>query len=280
MMPVSAGWPALIVGLAMAAVACSPRSPTPSSPAAAGGQHEVAAATAVNAQHPLINRGEAPGTPPSGMVWVPGGEFWMGCENCGMPDALPVHLVSVAGFWMDRTPVTNRAFAEFVRATHYVTVAERRPDPREFPGVPHEMLVPGSVLFTPPSGPVPLDDYSRWWRYAPGVNWRHPAGSATTLHERDEHPVVHVAWPDAVAYAKWAGRRLPTEAEFEFAARGGLDRNLYSWGDELKPGGRAPANIFEGHFPDADSRADGYAGTSPVTAFPPNGYGLYDMGGK
>jgi sulfatase modifying factor 1 len=278
MMRACARWRALTIGIAMAAVACSPRSPTPSTPVA--GQREPVPAQAGDRPHPVVNRGEPPGTPPPGMVWIPGGEFWMGCENCGMPDALPVHLVSVAGFWMDRTPVTNRAFAEFVGATHYVTVAERRPDPKDFPDVPVEKLVPGSVLFTPPPGPVPLDDYSRWWRYAPGVNWRHPGGAATTLRARDEHPAVHVAWPDAVAYAKWAGRRLPTEAEFEFAARGGLDRNLYSWGNELKPGGRAPANIFDGHFPDADSRADGYAGTSPVTAFPPNGYGLYDMGGN
>jgi formylglycine-generating enzyme len=214
------------------------------------------------------------------MVWVPGGEFWMGCEDCGMPDALPAHLVSVDGFWMDRTPVTNAAFAAFVNATHYVTVAERRPDPKDFPGVPQEKLVPGSTLFTPPRDPVPLDDYSQWWRYVPGATWRHPDGPRSTLRNRETHPVVHVAWADAVAYAHWAGKRLPTEAEFEFAARGGLDRNRYAWGNDLKPGGRSPANIFEGHFPDRDNRADGYSGTSPVTAFPPNGYGLYDVGGN
>jgi formylglycine-generating enzyme len=214
------------------------------------------------------------------MVWIPGGEFWMGCEGCGMPDALPVHLVSVHGFWMDRTPVTNHDFALFVRATGYVTVAERSPDPKQLPGVPPEMLVPGSALFTRPSHPVPLDDYSQWWRYAPRVNWGHPEGPASTIRKKQDYPVVHVAYADAVAYARWAGKRLPSEAEFEFAARGGLDRNRYSWGDELKPGGRIPANIFEGHFPDADTADDGYNNTSPVTAFPPNGYGLYDMGGN
>jgi formylglycine-generating enzyme required for sulfatase activity len=214
------------------------------------------------------------------MAWVPGGEFWMGCENCGMPDALPVHLVSIDGFWMDATPVTNEQFDRFVTATGYVTVAERTPDPRDFPGVPPDELQPGSIVFTPPAHPVPLDDYSRWWSYVPGANWRHPDGRASDLKRRERHPVVHVGWADASAYATWAGKRLPTEAEFEFAARGGLDRNLYSWGNELKPGGRVPANIWEGRFPDVNSLEDGYFTTSPVTAFPPNRYGLYDVGGN
>jgi formylglycine-generating enzyme len=229
---------------------------------------------------PPINTRPAPSPAPQGMVWIPGGQFWMGCDGCGMPDALPVHLVTVDGFWMDSAPITNRQFAAFVRATRYVTVAERRPDPKEFPGVPLDKLVPGSAVFTPPPQPVPLDDYSRWWRYVPGANWRHPDGPASSLAGRDRHPVVHVAWEDAEAYAAWAGKRLPTEAEFEFAARGGLDRNMYPWGNELKVGGKMPANIFDGHFPDADNGADGYAGTSPVTAFPANGFGLYDMGGN
>ncbi len=229
---------------------------------------------------PRINAGPAPAPAPSGMTWVPGGEFWMGCEDCGMPDAAPVHLVSVSGFWMDRTPVTNREFERFVRATRYVTIAERRPDPRQFPGAPPEVLVPGSVVFTRPQGPVPLDNYLQWWRYVPGANWRHPDGPGSSLATRAQHPVVHVAWEDAAAYAAWAGKRLPTEAEFEFAARGALDRHRYAWGNELAPGGARPANTFEGHFPHDDTHEDGYAGTSPVTAFPANGYGLHDMGGN
>ena len=243
--------------------------------------HEKAAGKTVERRRaPILNPATAPGPAPSGMVWVPGGEFWMGCEECGMPDALPVHLVSVTGFWMDTTPVTNADFDRFVNATHYVTVAERKPDPGDFPGAPPDKLVPGSIVFTPPAHPVSLDDFSQWWSYVPGANWRHPEGPGSTLNGFDNHPVVHIAFEDALAYAKWAGKRLPTEAEFEFAARGGLDRNLYPWGNELKPGGKVPANIWEGHFPDANSRADGYFKTSPVTAFPANPYGLRDIGGN
>jgi formylglycine-generating enzyme required for sulfatase activity len=245
--------------------------------------HEMAPAPAGGAAvktAPAINTAVPPGHSPKGMVWIPGGEFWMGCENCGMPDALPVHLVSVAGFWMDSAPITNHDYDTFVKATAYLTVAERRPDPKDFPGVPSDKLVPGSLVFTPPPQPVPLDDFSRWWRYVPGANWRHPEGPGSTLTRRDRHPVVHIAWEDAFAYAKWIGKRLPTEAEFEFAARGGLDRNKYPWGNELRPGGKPLANIFDGHFPDANNRSDGYTGTSPVEAFPANGYGLYDVGGN
>jgi len=214
------------------------------------------------------------------MVWIPGGEFWMGCERCGMPDALPLHLVGVDGFWMEATPVTNEQFARFVRSTGYVTVAERQPSAADLPGVPADKLKAGSIVFTPPGHPVPLDDYSQWWSYVSGASWKHPEGASSGLTGRERHPVIHVAWEDVQAYAKWANKRLPTEAEFEFAARGGLDRNLYAWGNELKPHGRVPANIWEGHFPDANSGEDGYTGTSPVDAFPANGYGLYDMGGN
>jgi formylglycine-generating enzyme len=242
--------------------------------------HAQPAAVDDSRPSPSINKTPAPGPAPAGMVWIPGGAFWMGCENCGMPDALPVHLVSVAGFWMDATPVTNADFDRFVRATKYVTVAERTPDPKDFPGVPAEKLVPGSVVFTPPTHPVALDDYSQWWSYVAGANWRHPEGPASNLKGREDHPAVQIAFEDALAYAKWSGKRLPTEAEFEFAARGGLDRNLYPWGNELRPGGKVPANIWEGHFPDVNNQADGYVRTSPVTAFPANAYGLHDVGGN
>jgi len=256
----------------------SPRQNPSTDPHAAHQKSSAGSAAARRA--PNLSATPAPGLAPSGMVWIPGGEFWMGCDECGMPDALPVHLVSVAGFWMDPTPVTNSEFDRFVRATSYVTIAERKPDPREFPGAPPDTLVPGSIVFTPPARPVSLDDFSRWWSYVPGANWRHPGGPASTLEGMDTHPVVHIAFEDALAYAKWAGKRLPSEAEFEFAARGGQDRTLYPWGNELRPGGRVPANIWEGHFPDANSRADGYFTTSPVTAFPANPYGLHDVGGN
>jgi sulfatase modifying factor 1 len=233
-----------------------------------------------NGPAPTIDATPAPLPAPEGMVWIPGGSFWMGCDGCGMPDALPVHMVSVSGFWMDPTPVTNAEFDRFVRQTRYVTVAERKPDPKEFPGVPADKLVAGSVVFTPPAHPVSLEDYSKWWSYVPGADWRHPEGPSSTLAGRERHPVVHVAFEDAAAYASWIGKRLPTEAEFEFAARGGLDRARYPWGDDLKPAGRVPANIWEGHFPDANSRADGFFRTSPVTAFPANRYGLRDVGGN
>jgi formylglycine-generating enzyme len=217
---------------------------------------------------------------PTNMVWIAGGTFWMGCDGCGMPDALPAHRVSVDGFWMDRTPVTNADFERFVNATGYVTVAERPLDPKDFPGVPRDKLVPGSAVFKATSHPVPLDNPLRWWHYTAGANWKHPEGPGSGIQDRSDHPVVHIAFEDALAYARWAGKRLPTEAEYEFAARGGLDRNLYAWGNELTPGGRAVANTWQGQFPVKDSGEDGYIGTSPVTAFPPNGFGLYDMGGN
>jgi formylglycine-generating enzyme len=227
-----------------------------------------------------INTDPAPDPAPEGMVWVPGGTFWMGCEGCGMPDALPVHLVSVDGFWMDRSPVTNAEFQQFVAATTYVTVAERPLDPRKFPGVPKDMLVPGSAVFRQTTQPVRLDNPLQWWRYTPGASWRHPEGPGSSLRGRENHPVVHVAFEDVSAYATWAGKRLPTEAEFEFAARGGLDRHLYPWGNSLMPGDKPAANIWQGHFPARDLGEDGYAGTSPVTAFAPNAFGLFDMGGN
>jgi formylglycine-generating enzyme len=244
--------------------------------AAAGHVHPSTGTTA--AVH--INDPTPPGPAPAGMTWVPGGTFWMGCTECGMPDALPSHLVTVAGFWMDKTPVTNAEFERFVRETKYVTIAERYPDPKDFPGVPTSALVPGSAVFVPPARVASLDNPMQWWRYVGGASWQHPEGKASTIAGRENHPVVHVAWDDAVAYLKWANKQLPTEAQFEFAARGGLDRNMFAWGNELHPHDRQVANIWQGSFPVADTGADGYRGTSPVTAFPANGFGLYDMGGN
>jgi formylglycine-generating enzyme required for sulfatase activity len=215
------------------------------------------------------------------MVWIPGGTFWMGCETCNMPDTTPMHLVAVDPFWMDAAPITNRQFEAFVSATGYKTIAERALDSKDFPGVSADKLVPGSVVFFKPGmQPDSFDDPSKWWRYEPGANWRHPEGPASSLKGLDDHPVVHVAFEDATAYAKWAGKRLPTEAEYEFAARGGLDRQLYAWGNEMTPGNKAMANTWQGTFPTRDSGDDGYRTTSPVTAFPTNGFGLYDMGGN
>jgi formylglycine-generating enzyme required for sulfatase activity len=204
----------------------------------------------------------------------------MGCESYGMPDALPVHLVEIDGFWMDRAPVTNADFERFVKATGYVTVAERPLDPKEFPGVPVDKLVSGSAVFSATAAPVPLDNPLQWWRYVAGASWKLPEGPGSGIADRRDHPVVHVAYEDVQAYAAWAAKRLPTEAEFEFAARGGLDRKPYAWGDELAPGGKSAANIWQGRFPARDAGEDGYTGTSPVTAFAPNGFDLYDVGGN
>jgi formylglycine-generating enzyme len=232
-------------------------------------------------------------TPPeksrTGMAWIPGGEFSMGSkdprmlpEGGGEPmaDARPIHRVYVDGFWMDKTDVTNTEYARFVKATGYVTIAERKPRAEDFPGAPPEKLVPGSLVFTPPSGPVPLDDYSQWWSYVPGANWRHPLGPKSSIRGRENEPVVQIAYEDATAYAKWAGKRLPTESEWEFAARGGLAGKTYPWGDQMRPAGKWMANTNQGHFPDKDTAADGYAGIAPVAKFPPNPYGLYDMTGN
>jgi formylglycine-generating enzyme required for sulfatase activity len=213
------------------------------------------------------------------MVWVPGGTFRMGDERF-YPEERPVHAVTVDGFWMDRCQVTNREFSRFVEATGYVTVAERSPDPALYPGAPPENLVPGSLVFHRTTGPVDLRDMSQWWTWTSGAYWRHPEGPGSTLKGRGRHPVVQVAYEDAEAYATWAGKALPTEAEWERAARGGLDGATFVWGDEHFPGGRAMANTWQGEFPWQNLRRDGYEGTSPVSSFPPNGYGLYDMAGN
>ena len=216
----------------------------------------------------------------AGMVWIPGGEFSMGSNNTKFDDARPWHRVRLNGFWIARTVVTNAQFARFVRATNYVTVAERKPDARDFPGVPAAQLVAGSLVFTPPVHPVELNDDSQWWRYVPGANWRHPEGPASSIDGRGDYPVVQVAFADALAYARWAHKRLPTEAEFEFAERGGLDCKPYAWGNAFAPGGKLMANTFHGHFPDRSTAANNHPGTKPVGSFPPNGYGLYDMSGN
>ncbi|NBW96680.1 MAG: formylglycine-generating enzyme family protein [Planctomycetia bacterium] len=237
----------------------------------------------------VAGEGAPPGPAPEGMLWIPGGEFSMGCTDPRsrphggpdpMVDARPIHRVRVPGFWADATEVTNGQFAAFVAATGYVTVAERTPRAEDFPGVPPEKLVAGSVVFTPPAEPVPLEDHLRWWAYVEGADWRHPLGPGSTLEGRDREPVVHVAFEDAEAYARWAGKRLPTEAEWEIAARGGLAGAAFPWGDEFRPGGRWMANTWQGHFPDHNSSADGHAGLAPVASYPPNAYGLHDMSGN
>ena len=197
-----------------------------------------------------------------------------------MADARPIHRVRVDGFWMDRVEVTNQQFAKFVKATGYVTVAERTPTAAEFPGAPAENLVAGSVVFTPPAQPVPLDNHYRWWSYVKGANWRHPEGPSRGIDGRADYPVVQVAYEDAEAYSRWAGKRLPTEAEWEFAARGGMPNQLYPWGDELQPGRKWMANIWQGSFPLKDTAEDGFAGIAPVAKFAPNPYGLFDMAGN
>jgi len=238
----------------------------------------------------VANTAPPPGQPPAGMVWIPGGEFSMGAadpveqdrNDVGMNatnDSRPIHRVYVDGFWMDKTDVTNAQFEKFVKATGYVTVAERTPTAEEFPGAPPENLVAGSVVFSPPDHPVPLDDHLQWWSYVKGANWRHPLGPKSSIKGKENYPVVQVAYEDALAYAKWAGKRLPTEAEWEFAARGGLTGKAYAWGDQFRPDGKWMANTHQGHFPNQNTGADGYTGISPVAQFPPNGYGLYDMAG-
>ena len=230
---------------------------------------------------PVAPAAEAPpGPAPEGMAWIPSGTFWMGGNDPSAEDSEPAHRVTLDGFWMDRTEVTNRQFAAFVAATGYVTVAEKAPDPKDFPDVPREKLVAGSAVFTPPEKPVGYDDALAWWRYQPGADWRHPEGPGSSVEGRDDYPVVHVGFDDAEAYAKWAGKRLPTEAEWEYAARGGLDRKKYVWGDAIEPGGLPRMNHWQGRFPVENARADGFDRLAPVKSFPPNGFGLYDTAGN
>jgi len=238
---------------------------------------------------PTVENPTLAGPAPAGMVWIPGGEFSMGAndppdmDDVGMKatrDARPIHRVYVDGFYMDATVVTNAQFARFVHETNYVTVAERAPRAEDFPGAPPENLVAGSVVFSPPPQAVPLDNHFQWWSYVRGASWLHPLGPASDLTGKDDYPVVHVAYADAEAYARWAGKRLPTEAEWEFAARGGAAGQPFAWGHEFRPGGKWMANTHQGHFPVTDTGDDGFAGIAAVARFPPNAYGLYDMAGN
>jgi sulfatase modifying factor 1 len=195
-------------------------------------------------------------------------------------DSRPIHRVYVDGFFMDKTDVTNAQFSEFVKATGYVTVDEKTPRAEDFPGAPPENLVAGGVVFSPPAHAVPLNDHFQWWGYIKGANWRHPTGPKSSIKGKENYPVVQVAYEDAEAYAKWAKKRLPTEAEWEFAARGGLSGKPFVWGDEFRPGGKWMANTYQGHFPIQDLGSDGFIGLTSVAKYPPNGYGLYDMAGN
>jgi formylglycine-generating enzyme len=222
----------------------------------------------------------ASGQPPAkNMVWVSGGDFLMGSDDF-YPEERPVHRVNVDGFWMDEHPVTVAEFRRFVKATGHVTWAERAPDPDDYPDADPELLVPGSLVFQPTSGPVDLSDYRNWWTWAPGADWRHPEGPESTVHGRELHPVTHVAYDDALAYAAWAGKELPSEAQWECAARGGLEGKMFCWGDEFAPRGKMMANTWQGEFPWQNLMLDRFERTSPVKQFAANGYGLYDMAGN
>jgi len=223
---------------------------------------------------------DAPSPPTAaGMVRIHSGSFLMGSDEF-YPEERPVRRVEVDGFWIDPHPVTVADFRRFVKATGHVTVAERPPVAADYPDADPALLVPGSLVFQRPSGPVDLSDHRAWWAYVPGADWRRPEGPGSDVYMRARHPVTHVAYADAAAYAEWAGRSLPTEAEWEYAARGGLEGARYAWGDEAFPGGRPMANTWQGEFPSQNLRIDGYEGTSPCGTYPPNGYGLYDMTGN
>jgi len=225
-------------------------------------------------------RSAAPGAAPAeNMLWIPGGTFRMG-SDAHYPEEAPAHSVSVQGFWMDKFAVTNADFKRFVEASGHVTLAERPAKAEDYPGAKPEMLVPSSVMFRRTDGPVDLRNHFNWWVYVAGADWRHPRGPASSIRKLMDHPVVHVAYDDACAYARWAGKELPTEAEWEFAARGGLDGAEFCWGDELMPGGKSMANTWQGEFPWQNLCEDGYEWTAPVGSFPANGYGLHEMAGN
>ncbi|MDI9877648.1 formylglycine-generating enzyme family protein [Flectobacillus rivi] len=235
---------------------------------------------APNSRRALLNQAihVADSRSTNGMVWVEGGSFPMGTNE--FPDAKPIHQVTVKGYWIDEHEVTNAEFEAFVKATHYVTVAERPLNPADYPGVPVDKLVPGSAVFSPPNHAVGLNDYQQWWQYVAGANWRHPTGPNSTIKGKESHPVVQISYEDAQAYAKWAGKRLPTEAEWEFVARAGRKPSLYYWGQTLKPQGKWQANIFQGTFPQKNTAEDGFTATAPVKSFPKNTWGVYDLEGN
>jgi formylglycine-generating enzyme len=216
---------------------------------------------------------------PDNMAWIAGRTFRMGSDR-HYPEEAPSHRVTVDGFWIDAAPVTNREFKAFVKATGYVTTAQIVPDPKDYPGALPHMIYAGSLVFSPPHRVTDLSDWSQWWTFMKGADWRHPQGPGSNINVLDHHPVVHVSFADALAYAQWAGKDLPTEAEWEFVARGGLEGKEFAWGDALTSGGRHMANIWQGNFPIENLNEDGYERTSPVTAFPPNGYGVHDMIGN
>jgi formylglycine-generating enzyme required for sulfatase activity len=225
----------------------------------------------------------------TGMIWIKGGMFMMGGDNKqAAPDEYPKHKVTVTGFWMDATELTNAAFAKFVKVTGYITTAEHKPDwnqlkkqlPPGTPKPPDSVLVAASLVFTPPNHEVPLNDYSQWWAWKKGASWKHPHGPGSNIIGKDNYPVVHISWYDAFAYCKWAGKRLPTEAEWEWAARGGLQNSIYPWGNEPVDQGKPKANTWQGHFPDKNTLRDKFYGLAPVASFPANGYGLFDMAGN
>jgi len=253
-----------------------------STPAAGADQPAKAAGSPASqwpAKAKASARSPAAGKPSTaGMIWVPGGEAQLGSQD-GNPDA-PIHTVRVSGFWIDQAEVTNAQFAQFVAATGFVTDAEKTPSSEDLPGVPAEALVAGSLVFAPPPDAVDLREFWAWWSYVPGACWRHPTGPGSSILGREDHPVVHVSWRDAASYAKWANKRLPTEAEWEYAARAGLDRNRYVWGEQQKVKGRWPANIWQGEFPRTNTQEDGFAKTAPVRAFAPNRLGIHGMSGN
>lgn len=217
---------------------------------------------------------------PEGMVWIPKGTFWMGSDEKELPDTKPWHRVTVDGFWIDVAPVTNQQFAQFVEETGYLTTAEKPLDATFYPEATEEERVPAGIVFVPPTQPVNGRNHLHWWKLIPGADWRHPEGPESSIEGKEDHPVVHVSYEDALAYAKWAGKRLPTEAEWERAARGGHEKKKYVWGNEFRPKGHWQANLWQGIFPYKNTAEDGFLTTSPVGSFPPNDFGLYDMAGN